>query len=826
MTIADRARTQYAKVFKDWHIEGGMIGRGSQGKTAVFKIIKENSGFTETGALKVINIYETFLNGVNDPTEEIEKEIDSVKKDAETELAVMNRMKGHANIVTYHEFEFQEYGDGNVKGVDLLIRMDFLENIGSRMKEGAVCSEEEIIQMGKDLSKALADCHRKGILHRDIKPDNIFRNEYGYLLGDFGIAKYSEESDLMASTMAGSFPYAAPEQMGFNGSASADSKYDYRVDIYALGLSLYELANENRIPFATSTYKKAEDIQRRLSGEPIPGLISVGKDLEAVILKACAYRPQDRYQTAEEMYKAFERLSIKRASKAAENADDTTDETFVAAGGYIEETMAVKRPPASAAENDAVRATGNASGNTAGSTSVSGADSGSVRGSYSNNVKESEAASGSFTVGTQGWPSSEADKDVSATAGGRKDKTGIKVFAAAAAVIVVVILGVTVFSLKGDRAEPAYDITSESVATSQDETNGSDAELQDDTNISVENEKSDDAEKTEAYTAEETEENTQLAGEADTKAVTESVDPKDLPIGGELVSDYISDDVVESSYSEWEKCPVFGNTDITRDMIGSVEFVSQIPEEKPKVVNKVSPSGDGSVLALFEDTGDGLYKLTIAADGKIRLPDNCADMFRGYANVKDIKFNNCVDVSQTQYMSRMFLGCVSLETIDLRGFETENVLTMDGMFFYCPRLKTIDISDFKTGNVTTMVSMFDSCFGLEEIVGLDKFDTGNVIDMTYMFRDTAVKELNVGSFDTSAVVYMIKTFSGCKNLRELDISNWKFDSLETAEDMFIGCEDMAIYIDDGQEGFMDNIWPIIYQQSDYYGVISFVSKQH
>ncbi|MCR5790327.1 MAG: protein kinase, partial [Lachnospiraceae bacterium] len=316
MTIDERTKRQYAKVFHDWKIEGEMVGRGSQGKTAVFKIIKENSGFTETGALKIVNIYEVSLNENEGVTEEIEREIAAVKKKAEKELAAMNRMKGHANIVSYHEFQFEEYGDQKVKGVDLLIRMDFLENVGSREKEGMIYSETEIVKMGRDLSRALTDCHRKGILHRDIKPDNIFKNEYGYLLGDFGIAKYSEESGLMASTMAGSYPYAAPEQFRVIPTKDRDGKYDERVDIYALGLSLYELANDNKIPFAASTYKRQEDIQKRLNGTSLPAIPRISKALQNIILKACAFQPEDRYRSAEELYKELDRLQSQQEAMA------------------------------------------------------------------------------------------------------------------------------------------------------------------------------------------------------------------------------------------------------------------------------------------------------------------------------------------------------------------------------------------------------------------------------------------------------------------------------------------------------------------------------
>ncbi|MCR5788915.1 MAG: serine/threonine protein kinase [Lachnospiraceae bacterium] len=373
MNIDERTKRQYARVFHDWRIEGGMIGRGSQGKTAVFKIVKENAGFTEYGALKIINIFEAYLSGNEDLTEEIDREILSVKKKAEQELAAMNRMKGHANIVTYHEFLFEEYGDAHVRGVDLLIRMDFLDNVGRRESEGKLFAEKDIIKMGCDLSRALSDCHRQGIIHRDIKPDNIFISNYGnYLLGDFGIAKYSEESGLMASTMAGSYPYAAPEQFGVIRSEERNGKYDERVDIYALGLSLYELANENKIPFALSTYKKREDIQRRLNGEALPSLSQVSSALEQVILKACAFRPEDRYTSAGALLRDFECLlsGKKPAALSDQDSDRQTvhspeedlDETLAA--GYrptedivrVGETVAVKRPAsAEAAAGDVLQ---------------------------------------------------------------------------------------------------------------------------------------------------------------------------------------------------------------------------------------------------------------------------------------------------------------------------------------------------------------------------------------------------------------------------------------------------------------------------------------
>ena len=120
------------------------------------------------------------------------------------------------------DYHFEEWQDESGYGTDLLIRMDYLDNLGEKIRS-TVLEEDEIIRIGKDICKALVACHSSDILHRDIKPENIFYNQYQiYLLGDFGISKMIDNAQ-SAETRTGTSSYAAPEQ--FVGD------YDYRVDI-------------------------------------------------------------------------------------------------------------------------------------------------------------------------------------------------------------------------------------------------------------------------------------------------------------------------------------------------------------------------------------------------------------------------------------------------------------------------------------------------------------------------------------------------------------------------------------------------------------------
>lgn len=175
-----------------------------------------------------------------------------------------------------------------------------------------------MIRIGKDICKGLAICHKEGIIHRDIKPANIFVTSRGeYKLGDFGIARMVDAGQ-RASTKMGTRAYAAPEQF-----VSFEENYDKRVDIYSLGLTLYELSNHNRLPFANSGYVRESEISLRILGKELPPPENADAALAKVILKACAYKAEDRFASAEEMQDELRasEIGVTGAEEIAKNAD-------------------------------------------------------------------------------------------------------------------------------------------------------------------------------------------------------------------------------------------------------------------------------------------------------------------------------------------------------------------------------------------------------------------------------------------------------------------------------------------------------------------------
>jgi hypothetical protein len=163
-----------------------------------------------------------------------------------------------------------------------------------------------------DICRALIYCEDNHIIHRDIKPENLFIDRFGnYKIGDFGVSRSMATVHMADSmTSVGTISYMAPEI--FQGRS-----YNNTADIYSLGLILYQLLNNGRMPFLpTEGFYSIQDIDsanyRRLHGTPVPSLTGktvrgamVDRRLDAVVRKACAMDAADRYQTAKEFNDAL-----------------------------------------------------------------------------------------------------------------------------------------------------------------------------------------------------------------------------------------------------------------------------------------------------------------------------------------------------------------------------------------------------------------------------------------------------------------------------------------------------------------------------------------
>lgn len=286
-----------------------MIGRGGFG--TVYEIKKDVFGKTEYAALKVMSIpgnaeeiEELYNQGYNEQS--ISAHYKGHLKDIIREYTIMIDIKGHPNIVYCDDVKYIQHDDGI--GWDIFIKMELLKPMNKVASTGY--SEEEVIRLGKDLCNALIYCNQQHIIHRDIKPQNIFISKNGsYKLGDFGVAKVTDTT--MSGTKTGTYMYMAPE-------VYRAQKYGARVDIYSLGLVMYWMMNQKCGPFLPpppqipTVTEKEQSRNRRMSGEKLPPPEYGSDALKAIVLKACEFDPENRFASAQEMLEALQNMELQR----------------------------------------------------------------------------------------------------------------------------------------------------------------------------------------------------------------------------------------------------------------------------------------------------------------------------------------------------------------------------------------------------------------------------------------------------------------------------------------------------------------------------------
>ncbi|NNE18683.1 MAG: protein kinase [Myxococcales bacterium] len=226
---------------------------------------------------------------------------------------------GHENIVDIFDFGETRYGAS-------YFVMEFLEgeDLGNVLGKKATIGAERACGIVLQCCRALSATHAKGIVHRDIKPENIFLTRRDGIddfvkIVDFGIAKMSDiETDgapgrklTKTGMIFGTPEYMSPEQAG-------GRELDHRVDVYALGIILYECL-AGRVPFEGDTFMGI--LTQHLTADA-PAIDEVNPhakvtmELELVIRKALAKSPDDRYQDTEELAEAIVCALDGRVSRA------------------------------------------------------------------------------------------------------------------------------------------------------------------------------------------------------------------------------------------------------------------------------------------------------------------------------------------------------------------------------------------------------------------------------------------------------------------------------------------------------------------------------
>lgn len=283
------------------------LGSGAFG--TVYKVIKTNAAGQYVRALKHITIptekqYNSVLNSMGGDVSKADSYFSQMLNNIVSEIRILNDLseKGVQHIVRYYENDIVV--TDTPRRYDIFILMEYLTPL-----EDYIQSQDflvrDVIRLGLDVLYGLQSCHNNGVIHRDIKDDNIFVSEKGeYKIGDFGVSKVLKDSS-KAESLKGTPNFLAPEV--YLGKES----YTKSVDLYSLGIVLYRLLNYSRNPFLPrfpeQYFSQDEDaaFEERMSGKT-PVLPSLGGEaIGQVIVKAIS-NSSERFQTADEFINALE----------------------------------------------------------------------------------------------------------------------------------------------------------------------------------------------------------------------------------------------------------------------------------------------------------------------------------------------------------------------------------------------------------------------------------------------------------------------------------------------------------------------------------------
>jgi serine/threonine protein kinase/Tol biopolymer transport system component len=238
----------------------------------------------------------------------------------------------HPNICAIHDV-------GSEDGIEYLV-MEYLEGetLADRISRGPL-PIQQVLRYGAQIAEALQQAHRSGITHRDLKPGNIMITPAGAKLLDFGLAKSVQEEVALGShdaptragpltsegTIVGTFQYMSPEQI-------EGRVLDPRTDIFALGIVLYEMTTGRR-PFAAGS---SAAVAAAILGSDPPPLRSVQPNappaLERIIVTALEKRPDDRWQTAQDVARQLRWLAESSSTEQQSVARQSPRRALVVVG--------------------------------------------------------------------------------------------------------------------------------------------------------------------------------------------------------------------------------------------------------------------------------------------------------------------------------------------------------------------------------------------------------------------------------------------------------------------------------------------------------------
>ena len=678
--------------FPGWEVVR-KIGEGSFG--GVYEIHRTlPDGRVEKAALKKLtvpkdNIEIRELYSQSFSRETITAHYKEQVRELAKEYTLTQELNSCKNVVACHDVQCVQHADGI--GWDIYIRMELLKPL--KLVLSADYQEMAVLKLGLSLCNALLACQEHHIVHRDIKPENILVSDRGeFKLGDFGIAKVSEKT--ATGTMTGTMGYMAPE-------VANRWHYGAQADIYSLGMVLYWMMNRRTLPFLPfppaipTAAQRQEAANRRFAGEDFPPPVNGSRELKAIVMKACAFSTEERYQTVQELRRDL--YACYQQRRAGKNVD-------------------VSIP----ADTDEAVLTNEPSGNTY---------SGSSR-TNSRNEK-----TGRFAAPPK-----------------KKKRTP-------AAIRVLIILCLCFASLFGCLLLYSTHLKQQPVSTpetgSAPETANrmrSDSDTPcvqvfhsgiyryDIGSVTFLDTTADAPE--DAWDISEKENGSVLAW------VTGQAPAYDLYIAGEggvQAPRYCS--YLFKGYANATSI-TFGTAFDTSEVWSMGGMFSGCEKLTNLDVHNFDTSQVTDMTGMFSQCSE-LSILDVNSFDTSHVTDMTV-MFFGCSSLTDLDLHNFY-TSQVTDMTGMFSQCSELSILDVNSFDTSHVTDMTVMFFGCSNLTDLDLRSFDTSRVTSMWEMFSSCGKLKNL-DVSSFDTSSVTTMDSMFLGCdSLTDLDLSSFDFSNV---------------------------------------------------------------------------
>lgn len=269
-----------------------LVSRRIDGKKLALKHISIPATDSETRAL-------IYAGAVKDEAA-AQRYYTSQVKDLKNELLLLNGVKNAANLLKFRGYQVDQKYTG--VGYDVYLLSDYSMNLPEYMEKHPL-TRLQAVNLAIDLCAALEQLRTAGLIHKDVHPKNIYHSSTGhFMLGDLGLTQiselpYSSIPDAMVT------PFTAPEVV------KEGAVLSQTMDIYSIGMILYWVYSGGELPMAEGEKRKKKQL--------LPAPAYADTAMTEIILRACAYAPENRYQDPTEMKQALV-LYLQRGNASSE----------------------------------------------------------------------------------------------------------------------------------------------------------------------------------------------------------------------------------------------------------------------------------------------------------------------------------------------------------------------------------------------------------------------------------------------------------------------------------------------------------------------------